>query len=130
MRFDDFQRMLVTNLKARVRNGEFTERGLAKAVGVSQPHVHNILKGVRILSPDIGDQILTKLNLSLFDLLGPEQSTRPLDLDAIRKGQASAVPVLNGRIGPGHPWPTEVSSGERFPISYSKLGGMQHPVVA
>ena len=76
MRFDDFQKMLVASLRARVRNGEFTERGLAKAVGVSQPHVHNILKGVRILSPDIGDQILQKLNLSLFDLLDPNDAAR------------------------------------------------------
>jgi transcriptional regulator with XRE-family HTH domain len=130
MRFDDFQKMLVASLRARVRNGELTERGLAKAVGVSQPHIHNILKGVRILSPEIGDQILQELNLSLFDLLNPEHADRPLSLDVIAASQYSQVPVLKGRIGPGHPWPTEISSSERFPISYSKLAGMSHPVVA
>jgi hypothetical protein len=130
MRFGDFQKMLVASLRARVRNGELTERGLAKAVGVSQPHLHNILKGVRTLSPDIGDQILTKLNLSLFDLLDTEHAARPLTLNAMPPGQYSHVQVLSGRIGPEHPWPTEISSSERFPISYSRLAGMLHPVVA
>ncbi len=130
MRFDDFQKLLVTSLRARVRNGEFTERGLAKAVGVSQPHVHNILKGVRILSPDIGDLILHRLNISLFDLLDPDHAARPLKLRSTAASQYSHVQVLNGKIGPGYPWPTEISSSERFPISYSRLAGMQHPVVA
>ncbi|HMF78406.1 MAG TPA: hypothetical protein VK604_22295 [Bryobacteraceae bacterium] len=129
MRFDDFQKMLVTSLRGRVRNGEFTERGLAKAVGISQPHVHNILKGVRILSPDIGDQILQKLNLSLFDLLDPDHAARVLNFSASPGNQDSWVRVLDGRIGPHHPWPTQASSSERFPISYSKLAGMVHPVV-
>ncbi len=129
MRFDDFQRLLVTSLRARVRNGEFTERGLAKAIGVSQPHVHNILKGFRILSPDVGDQILQKLNLSLIDLLDPEHAARALDFSASPAGQYSLVKVLEGRLGPFHPWPTKSSSTERFPISYAKLAGLLHPVV-
>jgi hypothetical protein len=130
MRFDDFQKMLVSSLRARVRNGEFTERGLAKAVGVSQPHIHNILKGVRILSPDIGDQILHRLNLSLFDLLDPEHAVRPIYLNPLPASQYSPIQVLEGRIGPTFPWPTAISSSERFPISYSKLAGLLHPVVA
>ena len=129
MRFDDFKTMLVASLKARVRNGEFTERGLAKAVGVSQPHIHNILKGVRVLSPEIGDQILQKLNLSLFHLLDPEHAARPLNFSTLAANQNSWLRVLDGRLGPGNPWPTEASSSDRFPISYSKLAGMLHPVI-
>ena len=129
MRFDDFQKLLVTSLKARVRNGEFTERGLAKAIGVSQPHIHNILKGFRTLSPGVGDQILQKLNLSLIDLLDPEHAARALDFSASPAGHYSWVKVLDGRLGPFHPWPTESSSTERFPISYAKLAGLLHPIV-
>jgi hypothetical protein len=129
MRFDDFQTILAASLRTRVRNGEFTERGLAKAVGISQPHIHNILKGARILSPAIGDQILNKLNLSLFDLLEPEHTAWPLKLNPSLSGQYSHVQVLKGRLGPAHPWPTEISSSDRFPISYSKLASMLHPVV-
>src|SRR3954447_20845876 len=129
MRFEDFQKMLVTSLRTRVRNGEFTERGLAKALGVSQPHVHNILKGVRVLSPDIGDQILHRLNLSLFDLLDPDHAAQQVNLNSLPASQHSRVQVLEGRLGPGFPWPTRINSSERFPISYSKLAGMIHPVV-
>ena len=129
MRFEDFQTMLVASLQARVRNGEFTERGLARMVGVSQPHIHNILKGVRVLSTDIGDQILQRLNLSLFDLLDPDHAAKVLNFNVSAGTQYSWVRVLEGRLGPSHPWPTEAKDSERFPISYSKLGGMVNPIV-
>jgi len=129
MRFEDFRTMLVSSLRARVRNGEFTERGLARMVGVSQPHLHNILKGVRILSTDVGDQILQKLNLSLFDLLDPDHAAKALNFNSSLGTQYSWVRVLDGKLGPCHPWPTETNSSERFPISYSRLGGMVNPVV-
>ena len=45
MLFSDARSSLVAVLRARVRNGELTERGLARLVGVSQPHIHNVLKG-------------------------------------------------------------------------------------
>ncbi|MEP6536479.1 MAG: S24 family peptidase [Bryobacteraceae bacterium] len=129
MLLKDFQAMLVSNLRARVRNGEFTERGLARLVGVSQPHLHNILKGARILSTDIGDQILQKLNLSLLDLLDPDHAAKALNLGAAPGNQYSWVRVLEGRLGPHHPWPTEAKSYERFPISYARAGGIVNPVV-
>lgn len=53
----------------RIDNGEFTERGFARILGISQPQVHNVLKGVRKLSPELADLILAKLNLSVLDLL-------------------------------------------------------------
>jgi len=52
-----------------VRNGEFTERGLARLTGVSQPHMHNVLKGVRFLSIKLADRILYALDIQLIDLL-------------------------------------------------------------
>ena len=45
MLFADVRNALTAVLRARVRNGELTERGLARLVGVSQPHIHNVLKG-------------------------------------------------------------------------------------
>ena len=59
MLFADVRNALTAVLRARVRNGELTERGLARLVGVSQPHIHNVLKGVRALSPELSDQIST-----------------------------------------------------------------------
>jgi len=51
-----------------IRNGEFTERGLARFLGISQPHMHNVLKGVRPLTPDLFDTMLKRFDLDLLDL--------------------------------------------------------------
>jgi hypothetical protein len=32
-------------LRERVMNGEISERRLAQLTGISQPHMHNVLKG-------------------------------------------------------------------------------------
>jgi hypothetical protein len=45
-------------LREKVRTGQLTERGMARATGVSQPHLHNILKGIRALPTELADQLL------------------------------------------------------------------------
>jgi transcriptional regulator with XRE-family HTH domain len=68
----DFQRLqsrLIANLRERVRSGEITERSLARVTGISQPHLHNVLKGKRLLSVGKADQILRQLHLDLADLM-------------------------------------------------------------
>ena len=71
MNFRQMQERLRTNLCERVRRGEFTERGIARLTGVSQPHLHNVLKGKRSLSTAMADQILQHLNIDLMDLIDP-----------------------------------------------------------
>jgi plasmid maintenance system antidote protein VapI len=56
--FQDAQLRLLAYVRDRIHNGELTERGFARMLGVSQPHVHNVLKGVRTLSIDLSDSIL------------------------------------------------------------------------
>ena len=69
------QRLLqLTN--RRIRNGEFTERGLARILGLSQPQVHNVLKGARRLSSDTADLLMSKLGVSLLDLISPSEFAR------------------------------------------------------
>jgi predicted transcriptional regulator len=79
MDFRDLQHALIRDLRDRVRNGELTERGLARAVGISQPHIHNVLKGKRFFSLEKSDAILRRLSLDVRDLvkLG-EELGRPL----------------------------------------------------
>jgi hypothetical protein len=67
--FQILEDRLLTFVNSRVRNGEFTERGLARIVGVSQPQIHNVLKGARKLTSELADLLLTKLNISVHDLL-------------------------------------------------------------
>ena len=64
---------LVEHVRTLVRNGVLTERHLARMTGISQPHVHNVLKGVRGLTPEVADQILHKLRLNLLDLAEPHE---------------------------------------------------------
>jgi hypothetical protein len=56
-------------LREKVRNGHLTERGMARATGVSQPHLHNVLKGVRTLPPDLADLLLSLAELDLANLM-------------------------------------------------------------
>lgn len=74
--FTDFgmlQRRLLASVKGKVQNGELTERGLARMIGISQPHMHHILKGARGLSVETADRLLWRLGLSLLDLFEAEQ---------------------------------------------------------
>jgi plasmid maintenance system antidote protein VapI len=73
MKIATLQTRVVQRVGARIRNGELTERGLARLAGISQPHMHNVLKGVRTLSPEMADQILDCLGMSVLDLFGPEE---------------------------------------------------------
>ena len=71
MNFGGFQERLTAYLRELVRSGEVTERGLARLTQVSQPHIHHVLKGKRLLSPETADKILRLLRLDLMDLLEP-----------------------------------------------------------
>jgi transcriptional regulator with XRE-family HTH domain len=61
-------------IRVRVKNGQMTERNLARLTGTSQPHLHNVLKGIRVLTPELADHLLTHLNLSVQDLQEPDPS--------------------------------------------------------
>lgn len=69
MYFTLLQQRLIASLRMRLRNGEITERNLARQIGASQPHIHNVLKGERILTPKLADRILRQLGISVLDLL-------------------------------------------------------------
>ena len=73
MTFCDLHERLIENLRQRVRSGEMTERGLARTTGVSQPHIHHVLRGKRLLSAVTADQILRQLNMDLLDLIEWEE---------------------------------------------------------
>lgn len=72
MDFGDLRGRLIEELRERVRRGELTERGLARISGVSQPHIHNVLKGKKIISLALCDEILHHLQIDVLDLMRPE----------------------------------------------------------
>jgi hypothetical protein len=76
LRFADFHARLIAYLRSKVRSGELTERGLARMTGISQPHVHNVLKGKKLFSVEVSDTILRELDLDLLDLVHPSEFKR------------------------------------------------------
>jgi len=69
--FKHLEHRFVCELRERVRSGAVTERGLARLTGVSQPHIHNVLKGKRFFSLEKADQVLRSLGLDVLDLIDP-----------------------------------------------------------
>ena len=69
MTFHDLHQLLLEELRQRVRSGAATERGLARLSGVSQPHLHNVLKGKRKLSLRKADGVLHRLQIDLLQLI-------------------------------------------------------------
>jgi hypothetical protein len=117
MLFGELHDRLVAALHTSVRNGEFSERRLAHLTGISQPHVHNVLKGAKTLSPRMADRVLRRLDLNLLDLIGQD---RPY----------VEVPVLEGCLGPGLPLPRIPSTVECYPFPRSYVASLHDAVVA
>lgn len=130
MTFCELRDALIQSLRTRVRNGEMTERGLARLAGVSQPHIHNVLKGARSVSPDMMDRLLCHLRISAFDLVDRNTLARYLEQDKSDTARYAYLPILEGKIGPGHPWPHRVEAYQRFPVSQSAVAQLHQPVVA
>lgn len=72
--FHDLQGRLISFVVTKIRNGEFTERGLARILGVSQPHFHNVLKGVRPLKPEFADCLLEHFEIGILDLVESQEA--------------------------------------------------------
>jgi len=130
MHFRELHRRLIGALQSRLRNGELTERRLARLTGISQPHIHNVLKGKRILSQHFADIILRKTNLSLLDLLQPEGAAGRSCANCGDNSRLVAVPVLEGWLGPGLPLAVPVSAVDHHPFPGAYLASVERPLVA
>jgi hypothetical protein len=130
MDFQLLQIRLIAHIKARVRNGDGTERSLARLSGISQPHMHNVLKGARVFSPELADQVLKRLRIDLLDLLeGREAGDIPRRASQ-EQPLHRTVGLLDGYIGPEHPYPAAVSGHGGYPFLPEDLQGLESPVAA
>src|SRR5579883_2433895 len=93
MNFRGLQHRLIEVARERIRSGLFTERGLATISDISQPHLHNALKNIRTLSPDMADRLLRALDLTVAELMW--------DREGDRFRGFRAVPVLTHGLGAG-----------------------------
>lgn len=109
--FQDLQARLIGHLRQRVRRGEISERSLAGLVRCSQPHMHNVLKGSRMLTPALADHILRVLGIPLLSLLTQDElggMSPPAAVEFV------ATPVLQGRLGAGGPFPQTGEQAGRY----------------
>jgi hypothetical protein len=121
MYFLELQKRLVGMARQRVRAGLNTERGLARESGLSQPHMHNVLKNIRALSVRSADQMLRGLKLTIPDLLW-------LPVDGAGS-ETRSVPVLRTPVGPGRQASFEVHRAH-MPLPVELLRGLVDPVLA
>lgn len=119
--FTDLYQRLVEAARQRVRSGEISERSLARICNISQPHMHNVLKNIRSLSPASADRLMRALALSVPDLFW----RYPGEVEA----GVRAVPVLRSRIGPGADAVLTAFRGYT-PLPISLLAGLVDPVAA
>jgi len=116
--FQDARHKLLAYVRNEVRNGELTERGFARLIGISQPHAHNVLKGVRTLSPEVFDQALKYFHLSLLDLASVEEIEAQFQRrHTIERG--AEIAFLAKPIGPGRPWASMLNWRKTFPLPFS-----------
>ena len=130
MLFATLHARLLEHLRDRVRNGELTERSLARLTGISQPHMHNVLKGARILSLELTDHVILCLQFSMLDLIDRKELSEYLDRGAQQKVQYRNIPMLRGHIGPGHAPPATARAGQQRPVPADLLFASKDPVVA
>lgn len=99
--FEVLQLRLIAFVNTRIRNGDFTERGLAKIIGISQPQIHNVLKGARKLGPELADRLIRKFEMSVLDLLEPgEIYEEMLSRGPIEVGKTSVSPGVAQHLPP------------------------------
>jgi hypothetical protein len=127
--FQDAQLKLLAFVRNQIRNGELTERGFARSVGISQPHVHNVLKGLRNLSPEFFDLALKYFHLDMLDLVPLHDLEAHLRTRRLPRRSAE-VPFLDGPIGPGMPWPTRLSPRQKFPLPFPSAAAPPNLVMA
>lgn len=101
----DLCNRLIHNLKLGVSSGSLTVRRLAREIGVSQPHMQNIMSGKRSLTIEMADRLLRHQQRSVLDLANASELAEALMLATTNPLNTRYIPVLPGRLGPSDPFP-------------------------
>ncbi len=104
--FRALQLRLLAFVNARIQNGEFSERALARLLGLSQPQLHNVLKGARTLQTSLADAFLAHFGISIKDLLTEEEMTASRNSFSLLTQEAARLRLLRKQ-------PIAVTSGSR-----------------
>jgi transcriptional regulator with XRE-family HTH domain len=115
--FSALQQRLIRRLNDEIRAGKLTERGLARRAGLSQPHVHNLLKGVRSPTAESADAMLRAISAGIPDLMERTHA----------ETAAVSVAVLRAAVGPGGSWDDQADS--RVEVECKLLTGISQPAI-
>src|SRR5215831_16643002 len=115
--FSTLQQRLIRRLNDEIRAGKLTERGLARRAGLSQPHVHNMLKGIRSPTAESADAMLRAISAGVSDLMQGR----------LAETAAVSVPVLRGAVGPGGKWDDQADN--RVQVECKLVAGISQPAI-
>jgi len=121
---------LMENLKAGVASGSLTVRRLARQIGVSQPHMQNIMSGKRTLTMQMADRLLQYQQRTVLDLANASELGEALRLAATNPNTMRYVPVLSGVLGPSHPFPELNENTDWRPLPVHAVSHAIRPVFA
>lgn len=129
----DLCNRLLESLKMSVASGSLTVRRLAKEIGVSQPHMQNIMNGKRALTITMADRLLEFQRRSVLDLTTASELGEALRLATDSSGDSGVVrhvPILSGVLGPGHPFPELGGDAAWTPLPVKAVAHVVRPVFA
>ena len=117
MDIEDLIARVVEVANSEVRSGRISERQLARFAGISQPHLHNALHGVRTFSPRAVGLLMKAMGVTVPDVIWrfPQQ------------GEWTPIPLLRGRLGPGNEVKFNVFEGFA-PFPRSLMASIVQPV--
>ena len=97
---------LIKLLQTQVASGSLTVRSLARRTGISQPHMQNLLNGRRGITIGTADVLLEFLKIGAVDLSTLEELGGALGRASDQRQARMYVPLLDGLLGPAHPFPS------------------------
>lgn len=116
--FDDLAQRFVRDLAKLIHSGAVTERRLAGIVGVSQPHLHNVVNGLRKLTPTVADLIMDRLDWSLLDLVESAEAQSLLNRRQASLAHGREIPLSRAGLGIGFAFPGEEYTEITVPNSW------------
>jgi hypothetical protein len=128
-RFARLEHRLLNEVRQRIANGELTERGLARRVEVSQPHIHNVLKGVRGLTTPLADRILESLGLSVLDLLTVTELGENLRDRAPKESNHHLIGFVRGLLSSESPFPDFGAPDRWVAVPRRMVAGARRPLL-
>ena len=113
MTFLEINARLLDYLRNRVRNGDYTERGLARVLGLSQSHLHKALRGANTFSSENVDWILRSFHITILDLVTETELTTHLAKLRTAERSMVEVPFARGSLGPGGDWQNGAAGADK-----------------